>query len=146
MKEYVIMRSLSWISLGVGLATACDRSDTPLEPVPAFVTLLTVGDAFQAGPPLPLIIVNHSSSTIRYNLCYPQLELLTERGWHNVTNHSIGCTETLRSVPPASRDTAVFFVPAGASPGAYRVRFDKLHVGDGLVPREQLTTNLFAVH
>jgi hypothetical protein len=100
-----------------------------------------------------VLITNHSQFGIAYNACRQlRLQVLVEAGWRDVSEASErNCTDDLQGVAPESTRPAAMPIPQTVPPGSYRLRFDYLLVvnqyppNDGLVPAQQLYTNVFAV-
>jgi hypothetical protein len=120
--------------------------------VPAFVTLRTAAPSYDAGSRVTVQITNHSSFVLSFNACFMRLDRLTERGWRELGAAEAGaCTDELRGVLPMTGLNAQVTLSPHVGAGAYRIRFDRMYVkeqfapDDGLVPREQLTTNGFAI-
>jgi hypothetical protein len=101
---------------------------------------------------MTVLITNHSQYGIGYNDCLLRLQVLIEAGWRDVSEaNERNCTDDLHGVAPESTRPAAMPIPQTVLPGSYRLRFDWLWVENqyppnhGLVPAQQLYTNVFAV-
>lgn len=85
------------------------------DPVSLSVEPLTVS----AGGSVELILQNHSSTEVGYNLCTSSLERRTDSGWEAVPSDRV-CTMELRTLPPGEEAHFTLDLPAELAPGEFR--------------------------
>lgn len=134
------------------LAAGCKTSGGMTAPLSPYVSMLTVEPSYSAGSEASVRLVNHSGFTVSYGGCSPKLEVLTGEGWRGVEQANLRpCLDNLQGVAAATEGLLRFQLPEALATGLYRIRIEIMWVvrqydpNDGVVPREQLITNSFAV-
>jgi hypothetical protein len=131
---------------------SCGRNALPSEPVTPYVTLLTAESTVSLGTSVTVQITNLTGFVLQFGACDMKLEVLTRDGWRSVAKaNARNCTDELLGVAARSTRAIPLQIPPDIEAGAHRVLFSRFIVqgqdtpNDGLVPSEQLSTNLFAV-
>lgn len=116
------------------LAAACSESTTEppaeggaLQPGYALlgdnadVQLSVEADAFAAGAPITLVLQNHSSGEIGFNLCFHAIERRTGDTWTAEADDRI-CTTHLDLLAPGGSHRYDTALPSALAAGEYRFR------------------------
>jgi hypothetical protein len=149
------MRSaLAWIVAMVTLcssSSACGGDDRALGPVPPYLTMLTEHASYDPGDVATVRLINHHHEPLLYYGCDVILEVLTQSGWRRAPMANLPCIDRLIGIAASSEGTMHHLLPDDTATGIYRVRFERIRIsgkyaaGEGVVPDEQLSTNVFAV-